>query len=130
MIKAFDHIHFVCKDVEETAKFFETFLEAKIKLRGEMRGKPMISMDLQEIAILLTTATTTEMLSPREGKRGLDHIGVQVQDLSKTIKEMKEKRGIFSLDYTVANSPSWPVPIKIAFLEGPDGIHVEIVERP
>ena len=43
---------------------------------------------------------------------------------------MKDKGGKFNLDYTVTDSPSWHVPIKIAFLEGPDGIQIELVERP
>lgn len=124
MFKALDHVHYYCKDVEETAKFFETFLEAKFLFRDEESGKPRIRMDLQGIMISLATATKEDMFATREGRRGLDHIGLQVQDLRKTIDEIKEKGGKFSLDYTVVSNE-----VKVAFLEGPDGIQVEIVER-
>ncbi len=124
MIKAIDHIHVYCKNVEETAKFFETFLDAKITVRSEKSGNPEVRMDLLGIMVILATATSTDALATREGRRGLDHIGLLVQDLSKTIEEMKKKGGKFSKDCTQASAG-----VKIAFLEGPDGIHIEIVER-
>jgi catechol 2,3-dioxygenase-like lactoylglutathione lyase family enzyme len=130
MIAAFDHVHLFCGDVEETAKFLETFLEAKITVRGEMLGRPMIRLDLQGIMVILATATGTERFAPGEGTRGLDHFGIRVQDLKKAMEEMKKKGGKFGKDYTVTGPPTWPAGTKYAFLDGPDGIHVEVVERP
>jgi catechol 2,3-dioxygenase-like lactoylglutathione lyase family enzyme len=130
MIAAFDHVHLFCSDVEETARFFETFLEAKTMVRGEMLGRPMIRLDLQGIMVILATATAREALAPGEGRRGLDHIGVRVRNLRKSMEEMKKKGGKFSKGYTLTGPPTWPVGTKYAFLDGPDGIRVEVVERP
>jgi lactoylglutathione lyase len=130
MITAFDHVHLFCSDVEETAKFFENFLGAKVIVRGEMGGKPMIRMDLQGIMVILATGTGAGRLAPGLGSGGLDHIGLRVQDLKKAIEGMRMKGGQFSVDYTVTGPPTWPVGTKYAFLAGPDGIRVEVVERP
>jgi catechol 2,3-dioxygenase-like lactoylglutathione lyase family enzyme len=130
MVIAFDHVHLLCSDVEETASFFETFLESKVTIRGEMGGKPMIRMDLQGTMVILATGTGAGRLAPGQGSRGLDHIGLRVQDLKKAMEGMRMKGGQFSVDYTVTGPPTWPVGTKYAFLEGPDGIRVEVVERP
>ncbi len=130
MASVFDHVHLYCSDVEKTARFFEDFVEAKVTVRGEMAGKPMVRMDLQGIMIILATATGAEQLAPGRGSRGLDHIGVRVQDLKKTMEEIRKKGGQFGIDYTVTGPPTWPAGTKYAFLDGPDGIRVEFVERP
>ena len=129
MIKGFDHLHFYCRDVEEAARFFETFLEAKVTVREEMFGAPLVRMNFQGTMVILATASSPEILEVMKGKRGLDHIGVLVEDLKKTMEEMKEKGGKFSKDYTVVGPPARASVIKFAFLEGPDGIQVELVER-
>ncbi len=130
MIDAFDHLHFYCKDVNETASFFETFLEAKTIVREEINGNPTIRMNLQGIMVILAATTKTETLTVLNRKRGLDHIGVLVKDLMQVIEIMKEKGGKFSKDYTVLGPPARTDVVKYAFLEGPDGIQVELVERP
>lgn len=129
MIKAFDHLHVYCNNVEETAKFFETFLEAKITVRGKMSGNPVIRMDLQGIMIILAPATQTDALTPFVERRGLHHIGIQVHDLKESLEKMKKQGGKISQDYTIIGPPTRPDVVKFAFLEGPDGIHVELIER-
>ncbi len=130
MISAFDHVHLWCADVEETARFFENFLEARVTARGEMEGRPMVRMDLQGIMVILATATGADRLAPGRGSRGLDHIGLRVPDLRKAMEEMRKKGARFGVDYTVTGPPTWPAGVKYAFLDGPDGIRVEVVERP
>lgn len=90
----------------------------------------MVRMDLKGIMVILATATAADQLSPGKGSRGLDHFGIRVQDLKKAMEEIRKKGGKFVLDYTVTGPPTWPVGTKYAFLDGPDGVRVEIVERP
>jgi catechol 2,3-dioxygenase-like lactoylglutathione lyase family enzyme len=130
MVSAFDHVHLLCSDVEQMGRFLENYLEAKVTVRGEMGGRPMIRMDLKGIMVILATATAADELAPGRGSRGLDHIGVRVQNLKNTMEEIKMKGGKFSVDYTVTGPPTWPVGTKYAFLDGPDGVRIEIVERP
>ncbi len=130
MITVFDHVHLFCRDVERMAKFFEDFLEAKVTVRSEMGGRPMVRMDLKGIMVILATATAADQLAPGKGSRGLDHFGIQVRDLKKAMEEIKKKGGKFGVDYTVTGPPTWPVGTKYAFLDGPDGVRVELVERP
>jgi catechol 2,3-dioxygenase-like lactoylglutathione lyase family enzyme len=129
MISAFEHVHLFCRDVEEMAKFFEDFLEAKVTTRSPRGGKPMIRMDLKGIMVMLVTTTAADQLVPGKESRGLDHFAVKVPDLKKAVEEMKRKGGKFSLEYAFTGPPEKPRSVQYAFLDGPDGIRVEVIQR-
>ena len=64
------------------------------------------------------------MLEPGKGSRGLDHFGFQVKDMEETVKGLKGKGAIISAGPNVT-----PAGVKYAFVDGPEGIRIELVER-
>jgi lactoylglutathione lyase len=60
----------------------------------------------------------------RKGTRGFDHIAFRVKDLDKTAEFLKKKGAKFSTAPGV-NARG----VKLAYIEGPDGIHIELLER-
>jgi catechol 2,3-dioxygenase-like lactoylglutathione lyase family enzyme len=125
MIAGLDHIHFICGDVEGAVKYFKNVFEARETSRGEIRGFPVVRVNVKgAIIALMGTAPGSSELVPGKGSRGLDHIGFRVDELEKTVEDLK-KRGA-----KIGIGPSTGGPgVKYAFVDGPDGIRIELVER-
>jgi catechol 2,3-dioxygenase-like lactoylglutathione lyase family enzyme len=125
MITGIDHIHYVSNNLEEMTKYFEKVFGAKETSRTEARGYPMIRMDVFGTTIsFLGTEPNAGQLDPGKGKRGLDHLGFKVKNLEETLEDIK-KKGV-----KVAIGPSvTPAGVKFAFIDGPEGIRIELVEK-
>lgn len=125
MIDGFDHVHLICGNAEAAGKFFETIFGGKIFFRGEMGGLPVVRMDLYGVNFFIFGSKPgQEQFKPRKGLRGLDHIGFKVKDLSKAATDLKTQGAKFSVEPSVT-----PAGVKFAFIEGPDGMAIELVER-
>jgi catechol 2,3-dioxygenase-like lactoylglutathione lyase family enzyme len=125
MVIGLDHIHFICGDVEEAVKYFKNVFEAKETSRGEIRGFPVVRVDVKgSIVALMGTAPGSSQLVPGKGSRGLDHIGFIVKDLEKTVEDLKKRGAKFSIGPTAAGPG-----VKFAFVDGPDGVRIELLER-
>lgn len=126
MIVGFDHIHIYCGDIEKGADYFREFFGGK-ELSREKRPDSIrvIRMDVHGVPILLMTVLKENgQLDPGKGRRGLDHLGFKVKDLKSTLEEMKKKGVPITKDLTVT-----PAGVKMAFVEGPEGIRIELIER-
>lgn len=125
MITGLDHIHIICGNMEEAVQYFEKVFDGWVVSRSEMRGFPLIRMDVKGATLaLLGTEPKAGQLTPGKGNRGLDHFGFKVKDLEQTAQDLKKRGAKFSIEPTVT-----PSGIKIAFIEGPEGIRIELVER-
>jgi lactoylglutathione lyase len=125
MINGLDHLHFLCGDVEKSVKFFEDVFGGKVESRGELRGFPMIRMEVKGVFVnIMGTDPKAAMLEVGKGSRGLDHFGFRVKGLEKMVEELK-KRGA-----KISSGPGvTPAGVKFAFIDGPEGIRIELVER-
>ena len=74
--------------------------------------------------LLMGVQPDSGQLDPGKGKRGLDHIGFGVKDLKSTLQEMRKKGVKVTQDLTVM-----PGGLKMAFVEGPEGVRIELLER-
>ena len=125
MINGLDHVHILCGDVEKSVKYFEDVFGGKVESRGELRGFPMIRMDVKGVFInLMGTDPKAMALEAGKGSRGLDHFGFTVKGLEKTVEDLKKKGAKISAGPGVT-----PAGVKFAFIDGPEGIRIELVER-
>jgi len=125
MITGIDHIHYVSNQMEEMVKYFTDIFGAKEISRGEARGYPMIRLEVFGVTIsILGTDPGAGQLEPGKGLRGLDHIGFRVKNLDATLEELK-KKGV----KTLLGPNVTPAGIKFAFIGGPEGIRVELLEK-
>ena len=126
MISGLDHVHIMCGDMEKAARYFEDLFGGKVESRTESRGLPMIRMNVQGIHVNLMKADPqAPMLDPGKGSRGLDHFGFRVKNLEKMMEELKKKGGRFSVGLSQGAGG-----VKFAFIDGPEGIRIELLERP
>jgi catechol 2,3-dioxygenase-like lactoylglutathione lyase family enzyme len=125
MITGIDHVHLMCGDVEKMVKYFEEVFEGKIESRGELRGFPMVRLHAYGVPInIMGTDPQAGTLVAGKGSRGLDHFGFAVKGLEKTAEELKNRGAKFSIGPTAGSGG-----VKYAFLEGPEGIRIELVDR-
>ena len=126
MIAGLDHVHIMCGDVGKSVKYFEDVFGGKVESRGELRGFPMIRMEVKGVFInLMGTDPKAGMLEPGKGSRGMDHFGFTVKNLEQTVEDLKKKGAKVSAGPNVSAAG-----VKFAFIDGPDGIRIELVERP
>ena len=124
MVTGLDHIHYICGDVEAAVKYFKNVFEAKETSRGEIRGLPVVRVNVQgAIIALMGTAPGSAQLVPGKGSRGLDHIGFVVKGIENTVEDLKKRGAKISVEITAGPG------VKYAFVDGPDGIRIEILER-
>ena len=121
----FDHIHLRSPDPEATAQFYERFLGAQI-LRSTQDGKPRIDMKIGGCNIFIAPVlpdgkTNAPPVTPYQG---LDHFGVTVTGIDAIAADMKAKGVHFTMEPTTVRPGT-----RIAFLRGPEGVSVELVDR-
>ncbi len=125
MITGLDHIHFYCGDVEKSVVYFRDILGGKELSREKRPNSVLVRMDVQGTVIaLMAVPPESGQFDPGKGKRGLDHIGFKVKDLPSTLEEMKKKEVRISQELTVLPSGA-----KMAFVESPEGIRIELLQR-
>jgi len=114
-----DHIHLRVTDPDAVAAWFEEMLGAE-----PVRMPDRVDVILGGQKIFLLKAPGTDKPSPPHPHRGLDHFGVRVKDIDKVAEYLKAKGVRFTTE------PQTPRPgIRLAFIEGPEGISIEILER-
>lgn len=121
----FDHIHLFTVDPEGMATYFESMFGAEV-IRSEQQGQPRIDLKLggADIFILDVSGNANAVEGAGHPYRGLDHFGFEVKDIDAVCDDLKAKGAKFT------RGPETVRPgTRIAFVEGPEGVSVELLER-
>ncbi len=120
-----DHVHLRSPNPEATAAFFERMFGAEI-IRSMQQGKPRIDMKVGGANVFIAEVLPDGKVNPppRTPYQGLDHFGLQVTGIDAIVAELKGKGAEFTME------PNDIRPgVRIAFLRGPEGISIELLER-
>ena len=127
----FDHVHLRSSDPEATVEFFVTMFGAEV-LRdvyppGTLyAGQPRLKMRVGGQTVLIAPAHPNELTSPAPDfpYYEVEHLGLTVDDVDAAAAELRAKG---------ADIPIGPLTrsagLRLAFVRGPDGVMVEIVQR-
>ncbi|HWL82133.1 MAG TPA: VOC family protein [Roseomonas sp.] len=119
-----DHIHLRSPDPEAAARFYAEVLEASEVTRVKNGEALRIVMDLGGLPLFIEQVPASTVAAPPAPFVGIEHIGLAVTGFDGIVAELKGKGVRFLAE------PSSPRPgIKIAFIEGPDGVRIELLER-
>ena len=127
----FDHIHLRSSDPDATATFFQTMFGAEVTRDvyppGTLYpGQQRIAMRVGGQTVLIAPAHPHDPMTaaPRFPYYGLEHMGLTVDDLQASVAELRAKGADIAIG-PLTRSPG----LHLAFVRGPDGIMVELVQR-
>lgn len=122
---AFDHIHLRSTDLDAAAEWYVHMLGAEVTARIES-GRPRVQLRIGALPVLISAILPGEQVNPppQPVNRGLEHIGLVVEDMAAAVAVLHEKGAEFSFGPQVVNG------VAIAFLRGPDEVSIELLERP
>ncbi len=127
----FDHVHLRSPDPDATARFFESMFDAEVT-RGIYPpgtlypGKARITMTVGGQKILIAPTHPHDPMTPAPPfpYYGLEHIGFTVSDLDATIAALRAKGAEVAVGPLTRDAGTY-----LAFIRGPEGIMVELVQR-
>ena len=132
----FDHVHVIATDPHATANWYVEKLGAEIVADTVARGAPQIFVALGGMTMLVRGQRPGEAPAEPDSFRaygdfsshnrwGADHIGYTYNgDLAAYCEELKAKGVTFSVP--LKNNPTG---LKLCFIEAPDGVSIELVQR-
>ena len=119
-----DHIHLRSRDPEAAVQFYHDMFGAEIVKTTQTDGRPRIDIAIDGITICIAKAQPEHDNAPDRPYVGLDHFGLQVEDLDEAAADLKRRGAEFYSEPRLLRPG-----LKIAFVRGPDDVRIEILER-
>ncbi len=127
----YDHVHLRSIDPDAMAGFFERMFGAEV-VRGTYAagtfypGEPRVFVKLGGQTVLIAPPHHDEPTGPAPSfpYYGVEHIGLTVDDIDAAVADLRAKGAKFAvepMDYSAGT--------RLAFIRGPEGVMVEIVQR-
>jgi lactoylglutathione lyase len=127
----YDHVHLRSSDPDAMGRFFETMFDAEVKrdvyppgtlYPGQMR----VSMKLGGAKVLVAPAHPHDPTgaAPQFPYYGVEHIGLTVDDVDAAVEDLRAKGADIAIG-PLTRSPG----LRLAFVRGPEGVMVELVQR-
>jgi len=122
----FDHVHLVAKDPVKTAQWYADMLGGKIWKSVEVRGAPQVYVAFGDSYVIVRGQRGSEAIDDKSRLEwGIDHFGVRVDGNFDDFCANLKKQGVaFSMEPTDFNPTT-----RIAFIQAPDGVSVELLNR-
>jgi catechol 2,3-dioxygenase-like lactoylglutathione lyase family enzyme len=119
----FDHIHITAEDPRRSARWWAETFGADILPEVESTSILFVPVMLDGTKITLSTPRPSGTPGPPAPvpHYGLEHIGIRVEDVARTVQVLEEQG--FEV-YETKQTPQY----RIAFVAGPDGICLELME--
>ena len=124
---AYDHTHLISADPQTAASWYVDKLGGEIKNSAEVKGAPSINVAFGDITLIIRGQRPGESVVEKKDalQWGLDHIGFVISgDFDAFCDELKSKGVRFTME-PVNFTPK----VRIAFIEAPDGVSIELVQR-
>ncbi len=95
-------------------------------IRTEQGGKPRLDMNLCGQMFFIAPVVQDSDVGglPVSPYQGLDHFGLAVNRIDSVFADLKTKGADFTMEPTTIHPG-----VRIAFLSGPEGVAIEIVDR-
>jgi len=119
----FEHIHLRSPDPDATADWFGRMFGAEV-IRSVVNGAKRVDVKLGGMDVFIAPASEGVGAAPAHPHLGLDHFGLRVPDLDAAVADLKAKGAVFVMEPNLFRPG-----LRIAFLEGPQGVSIELLQR-
>ncbi len=122
----YDHMHLRTRDVRKTAEYYRDVFDAKILDSIQSDGRARTDLDLNGLTIFIAPVATDAATppAPSEPYIGLDHFGLRVDDMDEAVAELKRRGAKFTMEPRTIRPG-----VRIAFIQAPDNVRIELLER-
>ena len=120
---AFDHMHLRSPDPDATAVWMEKMFGAEV-IRTMQQGKPRVDVKIDGVNIFIAPTDAKSGAAPDHPHQGLDHFGLRVKGIDAVVADLKTKGVKFTVEPYLIRPD-----LKIAFLETPEGVLIELLDR-
>ena len=127
----FDHVHLRSADPEAMARFFETMFGAEVNRSiyppGTLYpGQLRVTMNVGGQRVLVAPKHPDDPTTPAPPFPyfGLEHVGLTVDNVDDAVAELRAKGAEVPIG-PLTRSPG----LRLAFVRGPEGIMVELVQE-
>ncbi len=120
----FDHLHLRSADPESAAQFYVEALGATRLGSSLVQDALRVVVDLDGLKLFIEQVPPTTPSAPQPPFLGLEHLAVAVDDLDQVATTLRQ-RGVTFTKEPVSIRPG----LRIAFIQGPDGVLIEILQR-
>jgi catechol 2,3-dioxygenase-like lactoylglutathione lyase family enzyme len=127
MAYGFEHAHIKSRDPRKTAKWWADHFAARILPEIQASGGALFCpVEIGGVKINITTPRQHELSSIQEAYAGshygLEHLGITTEDIDADIARLRAQ----GLEvFEVNDTPT----LKFAFVETPDGVRIELMQR-
>ena len=111
------HVHLKRRDPKQTMQFYVDNLGATVIADNGPRG---YRLNLHGLTVNLTPIVDTQK---REQHYGIEHIAVDTDDYTGTLAKFRSN-GVQVLEELAPNNGR-----RVGFLQAPDGVQIEVIER-
>lgn len=119
-----DHLHLRSRDAVAAAAFYGTMFGARETSRIGEDPVQRVILDLGGVTVYIEQAPEDAHPAAATPCLGIEHIGLAVDDIERAVAELTG-RGVTVKTGITQRGPG----LRIAFVEGPDGALIELLER-
>ncbi len=123
MAYSFHHVHLKAEDPRKSAQWYVDMFGAKPLGERDVRGALFVTVQIGGVTINISSPRPNEALGPADAglHYGLEHIAFSTDDLDQDLAHLKEWGGEVLQTMSLGSG-------KIAFVEGPDGVRIELMQ--
>jgi lactoylglutathione lyase len=126
-VVSIDHVHLVSRDPGHAAAWYVEMLGCRVLKEIVSFGAPQIYLSFGDALLIIRGRRATDLNGENDGQPvwGVEHFGFRITGEYDTLcAEMKRKNVRFVMDPVDINATT-----RAAFVEGPDGVTIELLER-
>ena len=124
MANTLNHIHLVCRDLQQMIDFFTQTFDASLITMKQFGGADGASLDLSGVMINLRVTQENEKILDSGKTYGYHHIGINVDDIDAKYEDLKGKGYAFSVAPKDIDET-----LRIAFFDGPENVTLELLQK-
>ncbi len=123
---SYDHIHLRSRDPRGVAEYYHKMFDAKIIESVQSDGQSRIDLDLNGLTLFIAAVPPEADIlpAPLDNHLGLDHFGLRVDNLDEAAAELNARGATFMTNPRIIRPG-----VRIAFIEAPDHVRIELLER-
>jgi catechol 2,3-dioxygenase-like lactoylglutathione lyase family enzyme len=125
-VYTYDHIHLRTRNPQATVQYYQDMFDAEPVKSIQSDGKPRVDLNLNGLTIFVAEVPPDAAVpaAPAVPYIGLDHLGLRVDNLDAAAAELKRRGAVFMMEPRTIRPG-----VRIAFIQGPDDVRIELLER-